>query len=130
VIDIIIGYQCDLPPFGLMSPGLLAGPGLMCVFGARPVRRLSFPLGVHITVFSAQIYAIVACAKGYIRRAYTGEHIYVRSDDQAAFQAIDTFRVMLKLVKNVENHHVLLLCIVPLKWGGSAKCPSMDASLR
>jgi hypothetical protein len=112
-----------------MSSGWLAGPGLMCVFGARPVRRLSFSLGVHITVFSAEMYALLACEKEYIRRAYTGEHIFVCSDGQAAFQAIDTFRVMLKLVKNVDNYRVLLLCIVPLKLGVSAKCPSMDACL-
>jgi hypothetical protein len=69
----------------------------MCVFGARPVRRLSFSLGVHMAVFNAEIYALVVCAKEYIRRAYTGEHIYVCSDGQAAFQAIDTLRVTLSL---------------------------------
>jgi hypothetical protein len=42
--------------------------GQVCV-GKIPGKRLSFLLGVHTTVFQAEVFAILACAKECIARA-------------------------------------------------------------
>jgi hypothetical protein len=40
------------------------------IFGVRPNRSLSYPLGTFATVFQTEIYAILQCAYVNIRRAY------------------------------------------------------------
>jgi hypothetical protein len=46
------------------------------VCGVRPGKRLFLSLGVHATVFQAEI---LACTKECIGRAYTDEHIYIHA---------------------------------------------------
>jgi hypothetical protein len=43
----------------------------------RSGMRFSFKFGVHTNMFQAEMFVILACAKEYIGRAYTGEYIYI-----------------------------------------------------
>jgi len=45
------------------------------IFGLRPNRSFSFPLGKLATVFQTKIYAILQCACENIRRAYENKRI-------------------------------------------------------
>jgi len=54
------------------------------IFGSRPNRSFSFPLGKFATVFQTEIYAILQCACENIRRAYKKKRILIFSDSQAA----------------------------------------------
>jgi hypothetical protein len=47
------------------------------IFGVRPNRSLSFPVGNFATVFQTEIYAILQCAYVNIRRAYRNKHILI-----------------------------------------------------
>jgi hypothetical protein len=76
----------------------MAGGSEKGVCGVRPGKRLLFSLGVHATVFQAEIFVISACAKECIGRAYTGQSIYICSDSQAALWALEASRVTLKFV--------------------------------
>jgi len=58
------------------------------IFGLRPKRSLSFPLGTFATVFQTEIYVILQCACKNIRRAYKNKWILIFSDSQAALQAL------------------------------------------
>jgi hypothetical protein len=68
------------------------------VCGVRPRRMLSFSLGVHVTVFQAEMFRILGCARGCIERNYTRKEIYICSDSQAALQALGPSIIMLKLL--------------------------------
>jgi hypothetical protein len=56
------------------------------VCGVTPGRCLSYSLGVHVTEFQAEIFAIFACAKECVGNAYTGELIYIYIYAQRARQ--------------------------------------------
>jgi hypothetical protein len=58
-------------------------------WGSR--RGHSFSLGLHTTVFQAEIYDIKACRMEDIEKGYTGRNIYFLSDSQAAIKALDSF---------------------------------------
>jgi hypothetical protein len=45
------------------------------IFGLRPNRSLSFPLGKFAIVFQTEVYAILQCACENIRRAYKNKRI-------------------------------------------------------
>jgi ribonuclease HI len=68
------------------------------IFGIRPNRSLSFPLGKFATVFQTEIYAILQCAYENIRRAYRNKQILIFSDSQAALRALDGPEVTSNLV--------------------------------
>ena len=72
-----------------------AGSG---IFGLRPNRSLSFPLGKFATVFQTEIYAILQCACENIRRAYKSKQILIFSDSQAALRALSSLKVTSILV--------------------------------
>jgi hypothetical protein len=57
----------------------------------------SFSLGLHSTVFQAEIYAIKACIMENIEKGYTGRNIYILSDSQAAIKLPDKFQISLGL---------------------------------
>jgi ribonuclease HI len=57
----------------------------------------SLSLGLHTTVFQAEIYAIKACIKENIEKGYIGRNIYILSDSQAAITALDSFQINSKL---------------------------------
>jgi hypothetical protein len=66
--------------------------------GVRPVKMLSFSHDVHATVFQAEVFVILTCATKCTGMAFSGEHIYICLDSQAALQALKAKRVTLKLV--------------------------------
>jgi len=63
------------------------------IFGLRPNRSLSFPLGKFATVFQTEIYAILQCACENIRRVYKNKRILIFSDSQAALKALSNPKV-------------------------------------
>jgi len=63
------------------------------IFGLRPNRSFSFPLGKFATVFQTEIYAILQCAHENIRRAYKNKRILIFSDSQAALKALCGLKV-------------------------------------
>ena len=68
------------------------------IFGMRPKRSLSFPMGKFATVFQTEIYAILQCAYENIRRAYKHKRILIFSDSQAALKALGGLKVTTGLV--------------------------------
>jgi hypothetical protein len=59
---------------------------------------LTFSLGLHTTVFQAEIYTTKVCVVDDTEECYAGRNIYIFSDSQAAFKALDNFRINSKLV--------------------------------
>jgi hypothetical protein len=76
-----------------MDPGWLAGLGQVYMG-----EKVTLSLGAYATVFQTEIFVISACAKECMGRAYTGEHIYICSDSQAALKALEALRVTPKLI--------------------------------
>ena len=68
------------------------------IFGLRPKRSLSFPLGKFATVFQTEIYAVLQCACENIRRPYKNKLILIFSDSQAALKALSGLKVTSGLV--------------------------------
>jgi len=60
------------------------------IFGLRPNRSFSFPMGKFATVFQTEIYAILQCACENIRRAYKNKRILIFSDSPAAIKALSS----------------------------------------
>jgi len=69
-----------------------------CMYGQRPNRSNCFPLGKFATVFQTEVYAILQCAYGNIRRAYKNKQILICSDSQAALKALSGPKVTSTLV--------------------------------
>jgi ribonuclease HI len=65
-------------------------------WGSR--RGHNFSLGLHTTVFLAEIYTIKACAMENVETSYIGRNIYVLSERQAAIKDLDSFQTNSKLV--------------------------------
>jgi hypothetical protein len=57
-------------------------------------RGHSFILGLHTTVFQAEIYTIKACILENIEKGYMGRNIYILSDREAAIKALDSFQII------------------------------------
>jgi ribonuclease HI len=78
----------------LFTDGSRAGSGTGSgIFGIRPNRSFSFPLGKFATVFQTEIYTILQRACENIRRAYKRKWILIFSDSQAAFNALSSPKV-------------------------------------
>ena len=76
------------PKDALICDGSRANSGTGSgIFGLRPNRRFSFPLGKFAKVFQTEIYAILQCACENIRRAYKKKQILIFFDSQAALKA-------------------------------------------
>jgi ribonuclease HI len=73
------------------------------IFGLRPSRSLSFPLGKYATAFQTEIYAILQCACENIRRAYRNRRIIIFSDSQPALRALSGPKVISELVVECLN---------------------------
>jgi ribonuclease HI len=88
------------------------------IFGIRPNRSSSFPLGKFATVFQTEIYAILQCAYESIRRAYKHKRILIFSDSQAALRALSSLKVTLGLVAEYLGALSALGCLneVTLIW--------------
>jgi ribonuclease HI len=68
-----------------------------CIYGKRPERSFSFPLGMHAIVFQTEIYAILQCACENIR-AYRHKQILIFSDSPATLKALSSPKVTSGLV--------------------------------
>jgi ribonuclease HI len=73
------------------------------IFGLRPNRSLSFPLGKFTTVFQTEIYAILQCACDNLRRAYKNKQILIFSDSQSVLKALSGPKVTSELVVECLN---------------------------
>jgi ribonuclease HI len=70
-----------------------AGAG---VFG--PGTKYSGSLGVHATVFQAEVYAIGECTRFNLEKGYRGQEIAILSDSQAAIRALSSNVISSRLV--------------------------------
>jgi len=88
------------------------------IFGLRPKKSLSFPLGKFATVFQTERYAILQCACENIRRAYKNKRILSFSDSQAALKALSGPKVTSGLVAECLDALSVLACLieVTLAW--------------
>ena len=68
------------------------------IFGLRPNRSFSCPLGKFATAFQTEVYAILQCACENIRRTYKNMQILIFSDSQAALKALSSPKVTSGLV--------------------------------
>jgi ribonuclease HI len=68
------------------------------VYKCGSKRGHSSSLGLHTTVFQAEIYAIKACIMENIEKGYKGRNIYILSDSQATIKALNNFLNNSKLV--------------------------------
>jgi hypothetical protein len=76
-------------------PGSGRGTG---IFGIRPNRSFSFPLGKFATVFKTEIYATLQCACENIRRAYKHKRVLIFFGSQAALKVLSSLKVTSGLV--------------------------------
>ena len=88
------------------------------IFGKRPNKSFSFPLGKFATVFQSEIYAIFQCACENIRRAYKNKRILICFDSQAALKALSGPKVTSGLVAECLNALLALASLneVTLIW--------------
>jgi hypothetical protein len=66
--------------------------------GIRPNRGYCFPLRKYATIFQTEIYAILQCTYGNMRRAYRNKRILIFSDSQSALKALNGPKVTSRLV--------------------------------
>jgi hypothetical protein len=71
--------------------------------------RWGFSLGLHLTVFQAEIYAIKVCIMKNIEKGYTGKNIHILSNSQAATNALDSFQINSTLVTLAEHNRIQLV---------------------
>jgi hypothetical protein len=74
------------------------GPGAV-VYGQSVGRRLSFSLGRYVTVFQAEIYAILVCVYEIQLQNRPEKYLSICSDSQVALKALQTIRIMSALVQ-------------------------------
>jgi ribonuclease HI len=88
------------------------------IFGIRPNRSFSFPLGNFATVFQTEIYAILQCECENMRRAYKHKRIVIFSDSQAALRALSSPKVTSRLAAECLDVLSALACLteVTLIW--------------
>jgi ribonuclease HI len=88
------------------------------IFGVRPNRSFSVPLGKYATDFQTEIYAVLQCACETIRRAYKHKRILIFSDSQAALRALIRPKVTSRLVAECLDALSALACLneVTLIW--------------
>jgi len=57
-------------------------------YGLSVNRKLSIPLGKHVTVFQAEVYAILACAHEMEAQDWPEKYVSICSDSQVALKAL------------------------------------------
>jgi hypothetical protein len=68
-----------------------------------------FSTGLHIMVFQAEIYAIMACIMENVEEGYKGRNIYILCDSQAAIKALNNLQINSKLVWDSDQSLVRLV---------------------
>ena len=76
-----------------------------CINGAWK-KGHNFSLGLHTTVFQAEIYAIKAYMMENIENGYKGRIIFILSYSQAAIKVLNNFQINSKLVWNCYQSQV------------------------
>jgi hypothetical protein len=74
--------------------------------GLAPVsegRRLSICLGKYVTVFQAEIYAILACVWEIQSRVRSERYLSICSDSQAALEALQAVKTTSRLVRQCQK---------------------------
>jgi len=79
-----------------------------------------FSVGLHTTVFHAEIYIIKECILENVEKGYKGRYIYILSDSQAAIKALNNFQINSELVwdchqslvKLAEYNRIQLICML------------------
>jgi hypothetical protein len=66
-------------------------------------------MGLHIMVFQAEIYVIMACTMENVEEGYKGRNIYSLSDSQAAIKALNNLQINSKLVWDCDQSLVKLV---------------------
>jgi hypothetical protein len=61
------------------------------IHGVRPKIDINVSLGRHVTVFQVEVYAILYCLLGNIKRSYCNKRIFIFSDSQATLKALNSF---------------------------------------
>jgi hypothetical protein len=56
-------------------------------------REHTFELGLHTTVFQAELYIIKTCVMENTEKGYIGRNICILFDSQAAIKALDSFQI-------------------------------------
>jgi len=56
-------------------------------------REHTFNLGLHTTVYQAELYVIKACVMGNTEKGYKRRNIYILFGSQAAIKALDTCQI-------------------------------------
>jgi len=72
-------------------------------YGKSVGRRLSFYLGRYVTVFQAEIYAILACVYNIQFQNRPEKYVSICSDSQAAFKALQSVRTTSPLVQQYQK---------------------------
>jgi len=85
-------------------------------WGSR--RKHSCSLGLHNTVFQAEIYVIQACIVENTNNGYTGRNIYILSEDQTTIKTPDSFPINSKLFWDC---HQSLVKLAKHKWTGRTR---------
>lgn len=78
------------------------------VFCRRPRIEVSINLGRYATIYQAEVYALVLCARELIDRSTSNKNIYIVSDSQAALKALGSYRITSKLVRNCIESLIVL----------------------
>jgi ribonuclease HI len=88
------------------------------VYGQSGERRLSFSLGRYATVFQAEIYAILACAREIQSQNRPEKYVSICSDSQAALKALKAVRTTSLLVLQCQRalNDISARCVVGLFW--------------
>jgi ribonuclease HI len=73
------------------------------VYGQSEGRRLSTSLGKYVTVFQAEIYAILACVCEIQNRVRSENYISICSDSQVALEALQAVKTMSPLVRQCQK---------------------------
>jgi hypothetical protein len=69
------------------------------VYGQSEGRRLSISLGKYVTVFQAEIYAILACVCEIESRVRSETYVSICYDSQAALEALQAVKTTSPLVR-------------------------------
>ena len=69
------------------------------VYGQSVNTGLSIPLGKHITVFEAEVYAILACVEETATQDRPEKYVSICSDSQAALKALQVEKTTSPLVR-------------------------------
>jgi ribonuclease HI len=86
-----------LPSYGLKfytDGSLFEGSEGSGVFLEEIDLKASFALGTFVTVFQAEVYAIIACSNNFLRECMTGKMVCICSDSRAALHTVSSRLVL------------------------------------